>query len=195
MKKTDSPWPGWSWRNPKTNLSKFVHVSLELTPDQSTSLGSLGLGGQGWHKTALAVATLTAIYILQVTSWGHLGLGDSSGAIAGMLDLQALGSVPTFTLTNDGLSVSSSVQRGYNLLTMTEFMKTLEKCKLKTNKPEVLVVPDLLVQYSRYTDGETGHRKDVTSDDTVGCRQTCWESCSVVSYEGMCNCPMSSASA
>lgn len=101
----------------------------------------------------------------------------------------------TFTLTNDGLSVSSSVQRGYNLLTITEFMKTLEKCKLKKKTPEVLMVPDLLVQYSRYTDEETGHRKDVTSDDTVGCGQTCWESCSVVSYEGMCNCPMSSASA
>lgn len=170
-------------------------MCLELIPDQSTSLGSLGLGGQGWHKTTLAVAILT-IYILQVTSWGHLGLGDSSGAVAGMLDLQALGSVPTFTLTNDGLSMSSSVQRGYNLLTITEFMKTLEKCKLKKKTtPEVLVVPDLLVQYSRYTDEETGHRKDVTSDDTVGCGQTCWESCSVVSYEGMCNCPMSSASA
>lgn len=71
------------------------------------------------------MATLTAVYILQVTSWGHLGLGDSSGAIAGMLYLQALGSVPTFALTNDVLAVSSSVQRGYSLLTIMEFMKTL----------------------------------------------------------------------
>lgn len=93
MKKTGTPWPPWSWVNPKKNLSKFVDASLELIRDQSTSLG---LGWQGWPRTTLAVATLTAVCILQVTSWGHLGLGDSSGAIAGMLDLQALGSVPTF---------------------------------------------------------------------------------------------------
>lgn len=42
------------------------------------------------------------------------GPGDSSGATAGVLDSQPLGSVPALALTNDTPSISSSVQRGYN---------------------------------------------------------------------------------
>lgn len=75
------------------SLSKFVDVLLGLVPDQSTPLGSLGLGWQGWHRTTMAVATLTVVCVLQVTSQRHLGPRDSSGAIAGMLDLQSLNAV------------------------------------------------------------------------------------------------------
>lgn len=94
-----------------------MDVLLGLVPDQSTSLGSLGLGWQGWHKTTMAVATLTVVCVLQVTSQRHLGPGDSSGAIAGMLDLQSLECSPTFAFINDMPSVSSSDKWGYNLLT------------------------------------------------------------------------------
>ena len=45
------------------------------------------------------------------------GLGDSSGVVAGVLGLHCLGTVPTFALTNDVPSVSSSVYRGCNPLT------------------------------------------------------------------------------
>lgn len=57
----------------------------------------------GFSGAGLAsLTTVTAVCVLQVTGRGHLGLGDSSGAIARVLVLQALAlrPVPNFALTD-----------------------------------------------------------------------------------------------
>lgn len=73
----------------KKNLSRFVEASLVPIPDQPAPLGwaSLRQSWQGWYRTTLAVATLTANWILWAVSQGPLGREGGSGAMAGMLEL------------------------------------------------------------------------------------------------------------